>query len=98
MKETILQLLQQRMDKCTTEQFWAVAMVTGLDAFVLHSGHAFNALEGGVSPKSSYGSPSIVIGFSITHSPVKKRRETLAELFVRTVGGSKREKSPAAAS
>ena len=40
MREAILQLLQQRMDKCTTEQVWAVAMFTGLDAFALHSSAA----------------------------------------------------------
>ena len=35
MKETIIALLQQRMDKCTTEQFWAVASLTAADAFVV---------------------------------------------------------------
>ena len=44
MREAILQLLQQRMDKCTTEQLWAVAMVTGLDAFALHSSAAVAGL------------------------------------------------------
>jgi hypothetical protein len=35
MKTTILILLQQRMDKCTNEQFWAVAATTGMNAFLL---------------------------------------------------------------
>jgi hypothetical protein len=37
MKETIITLLQQRMDKCTTEQFWAVASLTAADGFVIQS-------------------------------------------------------------
>jgi len=28
-------LLQQRMDKCTTEQFWAVTTLTGLNLFII---------------------------------------------------------------
>ena len=35
MKTTIVILLQQRMDKCTNEQFWAVAATTGMNAFLL---------------------------------------------------------------
>lgn len=35
MKEALLGILQQRMDKCTVEQFWAVAIISALDAFVL---------------------------------------------------------------
>jgi len=34
MKNTILAILQQRMDKCTKEQFWAVGIITALDGFV----------------------------------------------------------------
>ena len=34
MKKTIVTILQQRMDKCTTEQFWAIGIITGLDAFM----------------------------------------------------------------
>lgn len=34
-KEALLGILQQRMDKCTTEQFWAVGAITALDAFLL---------------------------------------------------------------
>lgn len=34
-KDALLGVLQQRMDKCTTEQFWAVGAITGLDAFLL---------------------------------------------------------------
>ena len=37
MKETIINLLQKRMDKCTTEQFWAVASLTAADAFIVSS-------------------------------------------------------------
>jgi hypothetical protein len=37
MKDTIIQLLQQRMDKCTNEQFWAVASLTAADGFVVSS-------------------------------------------------------------
>jgi len=33
--EALLPVLQQRMDKCTSEQFWAVGAITGLDAFLL---------------------------------------------------------------
>lgn len=35
MKETIVIILQQRMDKCTSEQFWAVALLTGIHAFII---------------------------------------------------------------
>lgn len=35
MKDTIVPLLQQRMDKCTNEQFWAVASLTAADGFVV---------------------------------------------------------------
>ena len=35
MKEAIVSLLQQWADKCTTEQFWAVATLTGMNAFVI---------------------------------------------------------------
>ena len=35
MKEALLNLLQQRADKCTTEQFWAVATLSGMNAFVI---------------------------------------------------------------
>lgn len=35
MKNTIVALLQQRMDKCTNEQFWATGAITGLNAFLL---------------------------------------------------------------
>ncbi len=35
MKEALLGLLQQRADKCTTEQFWAVATLSGMNAFVI---------------------------------------------------------------
>ena len=35
MKETIVSILQQRMDKCTSDQFWAVGFLTGLNAFVI---------------------------------------------------------------
>jgi hypothetical protein len=34
-KETIITIMQQRMDKTTTEQYWAVATLSGMDAFVL---------------------------------------------------------------
>jgi len=34
-KDALLGVFQQRMDKCTTEQFWAVGAITGLDAFLL---------------------------------------------------------------
>ena len=36
MKDTLIILLQQRMDKCTTEQFWAVASLTTADGFVIN--------------------------------------------------------------
>lgn len=35
LKKTLIDLLQKRMDKCTNEQFWAVATLSALDAFVL---------------------------------------------------------------
>jgi len=35
MKSVIVPLLQQRMDKCTTEQFWAVAALLAADGFVI---------------------------------------------------------------
>jgi hypothetical protein len=34
MKDTIISLLQQRMDKCTREQVWAVAALTAADGFL----------------------------------------------------------------
>ena len=35
MKAAIINLLQQWADKCTAEQFWAVATLTGMNAFVI---------------------------------------------------------------
>ena len=35
MKNTIVAILQQRMDKCTNEQFWATGAIIGLNAFLL---------------------------------------------------------------
>jgi hypothetical protein len=35
MKETLAGIIQQRMDKCTVEQFWAVAALTGMQGFVI---------------------------------------------------------------
>lgn len=35
MKETLIAVLQQRMDKCTSEQFWACATLSGLNVFLL---------------------------------------------------------------
>src|SRR5437764_14677141 len=35
MKSVIVPILQQRMDKCTSEQFWAVAALLAADAFVV---------------------------------------------------------------
>jgi lysylphosphatidylglycerol synthetase-like protein (DUF2156 family) len=35
MKSVIVPLLQQRMDKCTTEQFWAVAALLAADGFIV---------------------------------------------------------------
>ncbi|OIP27287.1 MAG: hypothetical protein CO103_07510 [Chloroflexi bacterium CG_4_9_14_3_um_filter_45_9] len=34
-KNTIVSILQQRMDKQTSEQFWAVTALTGMNAFVM---------------------------------------------------------------
>src|SRR6266571_7842714 len=38
MKAAMVSLLQQRMDKCTREQFWTVATLTAADAFLLTKG------------------------------------------------------------
>ena len=35
MKNTMVTILQHRMDKCTNEQFWATGAITGLNAFLL---------------------------------------------------------------
>jgi len=35
MKGNLISLLQTRMDKCTTEQFWVVGVSTGLSAFLI---------------------------------------------------------------
>lgn len=35
MKGNLISLLQSRMDKCTTEQFWAVGVITGLSALLI---------------------------------------------------------------
>jgi hypothetical protein len=42
MKDQLLQLYQQRLDKCTTEQFWAVALLGTLCGFVLLHRDAFS--------------------------------------------------------
>jgi len=34
----MISLLQQRMDKCTSEQFWTVAALTAADGFLLTNG------------------------------------------------------------
>jgi hypothetical protein len=33
MKDTLIEVMQAQMDKCTNEQFWAVASVTAADGF-----------------------------------------------------------------
>lgn len=38
MKKTLIVVLQQRMDKCTSEQFWACTTLTGLNGFLLLQG------------------------------------------------------------
>lgn len=35
MKDTLVNILQQRMNKCTTEIFWAVAVITGFCALIV---------------------------------------------------------------
>ncbi len=35
MNSNLISFLQTRMDKCTTEQFWAVGVSTGLSAFLI---------------------------------------------------------------
>lgn len=35
MKEAIAGILQTRMDKCTTEQFWAIGALTAVGAFLI---------------------------------------------------------------
>ena len=35
MKETVAGILQTRMDKCTTEQFWAIGALTAFGAFLI---------------------------------------------------------------
>ncbi|HVZ16144.1 MAG TPA: hypothetical protein VG897_03430 [Terriglobales bacterium] len=61
MKETIVGLLQQRMDKCTNEQYWAVASVTATDAIVISSRQEFTksiptaAIVAGLSILTTYG-------------------------------------------
>ncbi|MCH7539653.1 MAG: hypothetical protein IH999_04535 [Proteobacteria bacterium] len=35
MKSTLVSILQQRMDKCTTEQFWAVGILTALNGVLI---------------------------------------------------------------
>ena len=44
MKNTIVTILQQRMDKCTKEQFWATGAITGLNAFLLSHAETIRAL------------------------------------------------------
>ncbi|UCC81250.1 MAG: hypothetical protein JSW64_07810 [Candidatus Zixiibacteriota bacterium] len=44
MKETIATILQQKMDKCTTEQFWATGAITGLNAFLISQTAPITAL------------------------------------------------------
>ncbi len=39
---TLLSILQQRMDKCTTEQFWAVASLSALYAGIISGTFAFS--------------------------------------------------------
>jgi hypothetical protein len=34
-EETLINWIQTRMDKCTSEQFWAVAAITGLNYFLV---------------------------------------------------------------
>jgi len=44
MKQAFAAILAQQMDKQTSEQFWAVAAATGMNAFILAQGNAFVAL------------------------------------------------------
>ena len=34
-EETLINLIQNRMDKCTTEQFWATGAITGMAAVLI---------------------------------------------------------------
>lgn len=43
MRAEIVSILQTRMDKCTTEQFWAVAAVTALNAYLLSEKHTISS-------------------------------------------------------
>ena len=40
MKDTIVSLLQQRMDKCTSEQFWAVGAITAFNGVLVTQARA----------------------------------------------------------
>jgi hypothetical protein len=44
MKSTIVTILQQRMDKCTHEQFWVTGAITGLNAFLLSQASTIRTL------------------------------------------------------
>lgn len=35
MKSTIISILQQRMDKCTSEQFWLTGFISGLNSYLI---------------------------------------------------------------
>jgi hypothetical protein len=35
MKETLVSIIKQSMDKCTTEQFWVVATTIGINSYII---------------------------------------------------------------
>jgi hypothetical protein len=83
MKEAIVSLLQQRMDKCTTEQFWAVAILTGSDVFIITQAQnlavkiCYGILLVGISVATVWG-----VGFIIErHCGWYRSRVALASLL-----------------
>ena len=82
-KDTLMSNLQQRMDKCTTEQFWAVAAMTALYAALIS--HA-SALPWGIPKMSRCRRPkccSILCRILCDTSPqgVYSYRKDFAELL-----------------
>jgi len=46
MKPGAMEIYQQRMDKCTAEQFWMVALIVGMNGFLMTQGEMLTAALG----------------------------------------------------
>ena len=83
MREALVTILQQRMDKTTTEQFWAVGAFTALSALLLVESSAFKRLfAGGIVAATTLALAVYAIIFVVQrHTAYYRLRKDLADLL-----------------